>query len=128
MNIGPLTILGSVPKVVFYSGGSMNTKIILALFLITFMFVDTGCSHHRPVARRPAVIVVAQTPPPPRYEIMVVSPGPRHAWVPGHWSWNNGWNWVSGRWVHPPHRHARWVPGYWGRHRSGYVWFRGYWR
>ena len=49
--------------------------------------------------------VVAQAPPPPPAETMVVAPGPDYVWVDGEWVWNGGtWVWIGGRWALPPYR------------------------
>ena len=72
--------------------------------------------------------VVAQPPPEPPVETVVVSPGPAYVWAPGEWVWNGSWVWVSGHWIVPPHPHTVWVAGYW-RH-DPYGWHRvpGHWR
>lgn len=76
---------------------------------------------------------VAYGPPPPRYAVIGVAPGPGYVWTDGFWDWRGGgWVWMPGRWMRPPRPHARWVPGYWEeRHehdRRGYRFHRGYWR
>jgi hypothetical protein len=73
--------------------------------------------------------VVAQAPPPPPAETMVVAPGPDYVWVDGEWVWNGGtWVWIGGRWALPPYRHAVWVGVRW--ERGPYGWHRagGHWR
>jgi hypothetical protein len=73
--------------------------------------------------------VVAQAPPPPQPESVLVAPGPDYVWVSGEWVWNGGtWVWIGGRWALPPYRHvvwvgARWEYGPYGWHRVG-----GHWR
>ena len=68
-------------------------------------------------------------PPPPRYGIVGVTPGPGFVWCDGFWDWRGGrWFWVSGGWRRPPHRRAVWVPGYWHEEHSRYRFHRGYWR
>lgn len=79
---------------------------------------------------------VAQPPPPyppvppPRYETAPPPPGPRYAWVPGHWRWDGyRYVWISGRYVI---RHAgwgHWVPGrwVWSPRFGRWVWRPGHW-
>jgi hypothetical protein len=72
---------------------------------------------------------VQYAPPPPRYAVMGVAPGPGYAWTSGYWDWRGGnWGWVEGRWMRPPHRRAVWVPSEWRREGRGYRFHRGYWR
>ena len=81
----------------------------------------------------PAYVGVSYGPPPPRYGVIGVAPGPGYMWTDGFWDWRGGgWAWVSGRWMRAPRPRAVWVPGYWEeRHehgRRGYAFHRGYWR
>ncbi len=71
--------------------------------------------------------VVAEEPPAPRAEVVIAAPGPGYIWLPGEWTWNHRWVWVSGRWVLPPHPHAVWVRGYWQRHTYGWRHVPGHW-
>ena len=80
-----------------------------------------------------AYVGVSYGPPPPRYGVVGVAPGPGYVWTDGYWDWRGGaWVWAPGRWMRPPRRHAVWVPGYWEEHhergRRGYAFRRGYWR
>jgi hypothetical protein len=95
----------------------------------------TGCVEHRvvyvqapPPGPAPPTVVVTERPPAPVHEGVMVSPGPAYAWMPGYWTWNGRWIWVSGCWVACPHPHAVLVPGHWAHHGHGYVWVNGYWR
>ena len=74
--------------------------------------------------------VVRYAPPPPRYAVIGVAPGPGFVWTEGFWDWRGrGYAWVPGRWMRPPRPHAVWVPGTWvERPRRGWVLRRGYWR
>ncbi len=76
-----------------------------------------------------AQVVVRVGPPPPRHQVVVVSPGPRYVWVPGYYRYHaHGYVWVPGRYVVPPHHRTVWVPGNWVPRSGGYVWVAGYWR
>ena len=72
------------------------------------------------VTARPAAVgvsgeVVAYSPPPPvRYEVVGVAPGPGYFWVGGAWFWEGG-------------RYA-WHPGRWEAPRPGYHWVAHEWR
>ncbi len=76
----------------------------------------------------PAGPVVAQAPPPPLVQSVVVSPGPGYVWIGGEWIWNGGWVWRAGYWAYPPYSHAVWVPGYWHRGPHGWYCRTGHWR
>jgi len=68
-------------------------------------------------------------PPPPRYGMMGVAPGPGYVWMEGFWDWRGGnWHWMPGRWAVPPRPHAVWVPGYWEPNGHAYRFRPGYWR
>jgi outer membrane lipoprotein SlyB len=76
----------------------------------------------------PAGSVVAQAPPPPLAQTVVVAPGPGYIWVGGEWIWNSGWVWRAGYWAYPPYAHAVWVPAYWHRGPHGWYCRPGHWR
>ena len=83
----------------------------------------SGCAAHG------SYMVGYGPPPPPRYGVVGVAPGPGYVWTEGFWDRRGGsWNWVSGRWMRPPRPHARWVPGYWSPDGHGYRFRQGYWR
>ena len=68
-------------------------------------------------------------PPPPRYAVVGVTPGPGYVWTSGWWDWRgNNWAWVEGRWVRPPRARAVWVVPEWRHEGRGYRFHRGYWR
>ncbi|MBZ5575103.1 MAG: YXWGXW repeat-containing protein [Acidobacteriia bacterium] len=78
----------------------------------------------------PGAVVVRYGPPPPRYAVVGVAPGPGYVWTEGFWDWRGGnYVWVQGRWLRPPRPRAVWIPGGWvERPRHGYVFRRGHWR
>ncbi len=44
-------------------------------------------------------------PPPPRYEVVGVAPGPGYIWINGYWAGNPGhYRWVRGRWSREHYR------------------------
>ena len=72
--------------------------------------------------------VVAQAPPAPQPETVVVAPGPDYVWVDGTWAWNGAtWVWIGGRWVMPPYPHAVWVGARWERGAHGWRRVGGHW-
>jgi hypothetical protein len=75
-----------------------------------------------------AGMVVEQPPPLPREETMPTPPSPTQVWVPGHWTWNNGWQWQAGHFEQPPERTAAWVPGQWIQQGQNWVWQPGRWQ
>lgn len=76
-----------------------------------------------------AQVFVRIGPPPPRREVIVQRPGPRHVWVSGYHRWDGRqYVWVPGTWVVPPQRYYhRWVPGHWRESPRGWVWVEGHW-
>ena len=55
-------------------------------------------------------------------------PTPGYLWTPGYWAYGpNGYYWVQGVWVAPPHPGLLWTPGYWGFAGGVYGWHPGYW-
>ena len=69
-------------------------------------------------------------PPPPRYAVVGVAPGPGFVWTEGFWDWRGGsYVWVAGRWMRPPQPRAVWVAGTWvERPHRGWEFRRGHWR
>jgi hypothetical protein len=76
----------------------------------------------------PPGFTVTEPPPPPREEPRLAPPAPSQVWVPGYWSWNNGWQWQAGRFEQPPQRMTVWVPGQWVQQGSSWVWRPGHWQ
>ena len=74
------------------------------------------------------VVYVRETPPAPRYETVVVSPGPGYVWCGGEWIWDAGWVWTSGRWCAPPRPHTVWIGGSWNSSPRGWRHHPGHWR
>ena len=76
-----------------------------------------------------AQVVVRIGPPPPRREVIIERPSPRHIWVGGYHRWDGGqYVWVPGTWVVPPQPYYhRWVPGHWRRGHGGWLWIEGHW-
>ena len=67
-------------------------------------------------------------PPPPRYGVVGVAPGPGFVWTPGWWDLHGSrWAWREGAWVRPPHAHAVWVAPEWRHEGHGYRFHRGHW-
>jgi hypothetical protein len=70
--------------------------------------------------------VIAESPPPPRDEVVVYRPG--HVWVHGRWTRpGRHWVWRSGYYARERPNHV-YVEGRWERRNRGYVWVDGSWR
>jgi len=118
--------------------------VVLAptLFILSGCVVAETPRVHRTVYVEPAPAVVgptagirlsfvAQPPPAPRREVIVVRdrPSPDHVWVNGYWVWRESRHvWVAGHWEHPPRPHAVWVEPRWEHRHEGYVFIAGTWR
>jgi uncharacterized protein YcfJ len=76
----------------------------------------------------PTQTVVADRPPPPQADPVIVSPGPGYVWIPGAWEWHGRWVWVGGYWAAAPHPAAVWVDGYWVSGPYGWHRVPGHWR
>ncbi|MFO1477490.1 MAG: YXWGXW repeat-containing protein [Verrucomicrobiota bacterium] len=79
-------------------------------------------------AAPPEGTMVKDQPPPPQVEVVGKPPRPDCVWMPGFWSWDNGWVWTSGCWGLPPTKDSVWVSGHWAHRGKGWVWVKGYWR
>ena len=94
------------------------------IFPLTFALV-AACSTNPP----PGQVYVLDQPPPARAELIPVAPGPRYAWVAGHWQRaGNRWAWTDGRYVAAPARYRSWAPGAWHHGRRGWYYVDGHWR
>ena len=110
-------------------------KQVLQLLTITTLatVLASGCYSHR--TYRPVVttvpsgeVVVTETPPPARQEVIGVAPSTAHVWVAGYWTYRHGrWVWVPGHYELRPRAAAVWVPGHWDRTSRGWVWTPGHW-
>lgn len=91
-------------------------------------FVLSGCVV-RPVGPRVYVgATIGLAPPPLRYEVIGVAPGPGYIWTGGYWGWAGGrYQWNHGRWV-PRRAGYFWVRPHWVRARGGWRFARGHWR
>ena len=99
----------------------MRTKILSGA-LLAATAVLAGCAGGGYVA-------AYQGPPPPRYGVVGVAPGPGYLWTDGWWDLRGrNWVWVQGRWVRPPRRSAVWVRPEWRREGDRWRFHRGYWR
>ena len=96
---------------------------LLAPSVLVFGMLLSACA-------APGAVVVRVGPPPPRYGVIGVAPGPGYVWTEGFWDWRaGGYVWVPGRWMRPPRPRAVWVPGGWvERPHRGWVFRRGRWR
>lgn len=58
----------------------------------------TTVQREQVVVREP--VLVRDTPPPPRTEVITVAPSPHHIWTSGYWTRDDGsWTWQSGYWT-----------------------------
>ena len=96
--------------------------------VIEFMINTPGTSGSSSARPQAETVVVAQAPPQPPPETIIVAPSPGYVWVAGDWEWHGRWVWVGGRWILPPYPHAVWVGGVWTRGPHGYRHSPGHWR
>jgi outer membrane lipoprotein SlyB len=93
--------------------------------VIDFMINTPAASGAAPAA---GTVYVAQPPPAPPVETVVIAPGPGFVWIAGEWTWNGRWIWMAGHWGNPPQPRAVWVRGYWYQGPRGWCHAPGYWR
>ncbi len=111
----------------------MKREILRLLALSSLgTLIWTGCytRHYEPVVTTgvSGEIVVTETPPAPRQEVIGVAPSASHLWVEGYWAYRHGrWVWVRGHWERRPRVAAVWVPGHWDHTSRGYLWTPGHW-
>lgn len=68
-------------------------------------------------------------PPPPRHEIVLTRPSPRHVWIDGYWVWHGRHQeWVAGHWEVPPRGRHNWEASRWELRGNTYVFIDGRWR
>ena len=112
----------------------MKRHILRGLIIgtIATCFV-TGCYHrayHQPVVTTSSAgeVIVTETPPPVRTEVITTAPSASHVWVPGYWTYRDKhWDWMEGHWEVRPRMGAQWVPGHWDQTYRGWVWTPGHW-
>jgi hypothetical protein len=110
----------------------MNAKKSFALTIALTVLVSALAFSSVASADRIGISLRVNAPPPVlREEVVVVRPGPDFVWVRGHWDWvggPQGYIWLPGAWVRPPHLRAVWVePRYELRGRLHFF-ARGYWK
>jgi hypothetical protein len=100
----------------------MRRKLACATFIL-LSSVLSGCAAHGAYYGR------YSAPPPPRYGVLGVAPGPGYVWTEGYWDQRgSNWIWVGGRWMHPPRPRAVWVAPRWSQEGRGWRFHQGYWR
>jgi WXXGXW repeat (2 copies) len=88
----------------------------------------TTSTYERTVRRAPEAVVVTRPMPARRVERTIVSPGPDHVWIRGHWAWqDNDWVWVPGQWVQRPERGVVYRESTYVRRGSQHTWVPGHW-
>lgn len=98
----------------------MRRKLTLPLFMTVGLLTLGACG---------GGVYVRVAPPPPRYGVVGVAPGPGFVWTDGYWDWRGGnWFWVGGNWVRPPRPGAVWVTPHWVHYGGRYRFVRGHWR
>jgi hypothetical protein len=71
---------------------------------------------------------IVPLPEPLPEEIAGERPSTDHIWVPGEWKRDQDeWAWESGRWMKPPHKHARWMKGHWRMETGRWRWAPSNW-
>ncbi len=98
--------------------------VALTMLASVFTFAPAASAYTRVGVRVYAPL------PPIRHERVLVRPGPRYIWVPGHWQpYHRRYVWVRGAWLVPPHPRAIWVgPRVVYRHHHNPYYYGGYWR
>jgi len=75
-----------------------------------------------------STVVVTQTPPALRQEVVIAQPNPSDVWIPGFWTWRDSqYEWMAGHWELPPSQGAVWVAPRWEQQGNAYRFYEGYW-
>jgi len=81
----------------------LSRGLVVGLLVAATAVVSTGCVVH--ARTRPVGVVYTNevyataAMPPPRVEVVTVSPGAGYVWTRGYWHWNGGsWVWIGGQW------------------------------
>jgi WXXGXW repeat (2 copies) len=73
-------------------------------------------------------IVVTQAPPAAPQDVVTEQPTPRHAWIPGYWTYRDQrYVWIAGHWEVPPRSDAVWVAPRYDREGNAYRFYEGHW-
>ena len=138
-----------------------TTNSLRLLSVCAVSLVVGACAHRvteREVAREQPIVqqapvtssqperAVVMQPPPAPQEPMTLPPATSgYTWLPGHYTWRDGWHWEPGQWVvgnvrpmpapypedplsvAPPKGGAQWVPGYWDYDGRDWAWTSGHW-
>ncbi len=91
--------------------------------------VSLGGPSHGPDRDR-GVVVIRDTPPPPRREYIDerYRPSLRHVWVTGYWRHDGrAFVWIPGRWDLPPRGYREWSEPRWERRDGTYIFVEGRW-
>jgi hypothetical protein len=101
-----------------------NTAHLRTLAVSLALVAALGCAGGMTVG----VVYAERRPPPDRVEVVVASPGPGYAWVPGYWRWeHHDYFWTPGRWVRVHRGYHRWAPGHWEHRAHQWYWVEGRW-
>ena len=74
------------------------------------------------------VYIKVRPPRPPKVNVHIHAPGPRHVWIEDEWVPHRGrYEYRGQRWVEPPRPGVVWVPGHWRHRRHGWIWVPGHW-
>jgi hypothetical protein len=99
----------------------MRQQLLAGAFLLAGTFL-AGCGHPY------GAYYVQYGPPPPRYAVVGVAPGPGYVWTSGYWDLHgSNWAWVEGRWMRPPRPRAVWVAPEWRRQGGAWRFHQGRW-
>jgi hypothetical protein len=102
----------------------MNRRMMDFMVLVVAAMVTAACE----TAGAGGALYVQSGPPPVRYEVVTVSPGPEFVWISGYWAWSGAqYAWVSGRWERPPTGYTAWVSPRYERREGGWYYRPGHW-
>jgi hypothetical protein len=111
---------------------TMNIKKSFAFTIALTVLVSALAFSSVASAARVGVSIRVNAPPPVlRQEVVVARPGPEFVWVRGHYDWvggREGYAWLPGAWVRPPHARAVWVAPRYDRRGRHHYFARGYWK
>jgi hypothetical protein len=102
----------------------MNRKLLLASGVVMMGTLWSACGHGPYYGYS-----YGYAPPPPRYAVVGVAPGPGYIWTNGYWDRDHDrWAWRDGRWAVPPRGRTTYVAPRWEQHGNSWVRHEGRWR
>ena len=109
------------------SRDSVRTLTRCALIGCTLLLLGLTAARADQPAAEPAVVAAPLAPG--GQDQIGERPTAQHAWISGHWRWQDGhYVWMAGHWELPPRSDVVWVEPRWEARGGGYALTDGFWQ